>query len=77
VVIQRRRRDPRYWRAQWSEHHPVADRAPPDALRRIAPGEAVLVYGNVPPAHLRLRTWFTDPVLRARATTAPPTSRGR
>jgi type IV secretion system protein VirD4 len=42
--------------------------APPDALRRIASGEAVLVYGNLPPARLRLRTWFTDPVLQARAT---------
>jgi type IV secretion system protein VirD4 len=41
--------------------------APPDALRRIAPGEAVLVYGNIPPAHLRLRTWFDEPSLARRA----------
>ena len=41
--------------------------APPDALRRIAPGEAALVYGDLPPARLRLRTWFADPGLRARA----------
>ena len=44
--------------------------APPDALRRIAPGEGVLVYGDLPPARLRLRTWFDDPWLLARA--APP-----
>ncbi|HZM54247.1 MAG TPA: TraM recognition domain-containing protein, partial [Acidimicrobiales bacterium] len=41
--------------------------APPDALRRIAPGEGVLVYGDLPPARLRLRTWYDDPWLRARA----------
>src|SRR5664280_1565611 len=44
--------------------------APPDALRRIAPGEGVLVYGDLPPARLRLRTWFDDPWLLARA--GPP-----
>jgi type IV secretion system protein VirD4 len=38
--------------------------APPDSLRRIAPGEGVLVYGNLPPARLHLRPWFSDPVLR-------------
>ena len=37
--------------------------APPDALRRIPPGEGVLVYGGLPPARLRLRTWFDDPAL--------------
>jgi len=41
--------------------------APPDSLRRIAPGEGVLVYGDLPPARLRLRPWFTDPVLEHRA----------
>jgi type IV secretion system protein VirD4 len=41
--------------------------APPDALRRIAPGEGVLVYGDRPPARLRLRPWFSDPGLRQRA----------
>jgi len=37
--------------------------APADALRRIPPGEAVLVYGHLPPAHLRLRPWFREPEL--------------
>lgn len=32
--------------------------APPDALRRIRPGEGVLVYGHIPPATVRLRPWF-------------------
>jgi type IV secretion system protein VirD4 len=41
--------------------------APPQALRRIPPGEGVLVYGGLPPAWLRLRTFFDDPVLAGRA----------
>ncbi len=41
--------------------------APPDALRRIAPGQAVLVYGHLPPARLRLRPWYSEPRLRSRA----------
>ena len=32
--------------------------AAPDVLRRTPPGEAVLVYGDLPPARLRLRTRF-------------------
>jgi type IV secretion system protein VirD4 len=40
--------------------------APADALRRIPPGEAVLVYGHLPPAHLRLRPWFREPELSRR-----------
>jgi type IV secretion system protein VirD4 len=36
---------------------------PADALRRVAPGQAVLLYGSLPPARLRLRPWFTDPEL--------------
>lgn len=52
-------------------HSPSIRRlAPPDALRRMAPGEGVLVYRDLPPARLRLRTWFDDPWLRARA--SPP-----
>jgi type IV secretion system protein VirD4 len=41
--------------------------APPDWLRRIPTGEGVLVYGGLPPTRLRLRTWFDDPELAARA----------
>lgn len=34
--------------------------APPDRLRRVVPGEAVLVYGHLPPMQLRLRPWYSD-----------------
>ena len=50
-------------------HSPAVRRlAPPDALRRVPPGSGVLVYRDLPPARLTLRTWFDDPWLRARAT---------
>jgi type IV secretion system protein VirD4 len=36
-------------------------RLAPDAeLRRIRPGEGVLVYGHLPPARIRLRPWFAE-----------------
>jgi type IV secretion system protein VirD4 len=41
--------------------------APTGDLRRVAPGEAVLVYGHLPPARLRLRPWYRDRRLRTRA----------
>ncbi|MDA8046433.1 MAG: type IV secretory system conjugative DNA transfer family protein [Actinomycetota bacterium] len=40
--------------------------APTDELRRVAPGEGVLVYGHLPPMRLRLRPWYRDRELRAR-----------
>ncbi len=40
--------------------------APTDELRRIPPGEGVLVYGHLPPVRVRLRPWFRDRALRAR-----------
>ena len=46
--------------------------APPDALRRVPPGTGVLVYRDLPPARVGLRTWFDDPWLRARATVPEP-----
>ncbi len=36
----------------------------PEALRQLAPGEALLLYGAIPPARLRLRMWFADRRLR-------------
>ncbi len=49
-----------------TSHSPSVRRlAPPDVLRRIPPGDAVLVYGGLHPARLHLRTWFADPWLRA------------
>jgi type IV secretion system protein VirD4 len=43
--------------------------APADALRRVPPGQGVLVYRDLPPARLTLRTWFDDPWLRSLAAT--------
>ncbi len=34
--------------------------SPGEALRRISPGQGVLLYGHLPPAHLSLRPWFRD-----------------
>ena len=41
--------------------------APTDELRRIPPGQGVLVYGHLPPVRLRLRPWFGERRLRDRA----------
>ena len=43
--------------------------APADALRRIPPGDAVVVSGHLAPIRLRLRPWHDDRSLRARAET--------
>ncbi len=50
-----------------SEHQTYRRAAPMDVLRRIRPGEGVLVYGSELPAHVRLRPWFDDDALRATA----------
>jgi type IV secretion system protein VirD4 len=34
--------------------------APAHLVREAKPGTAVLIYGNLPPARLRLRPWFAD-----------------
>lgn len=40
---------------------------PPAALRRLHPGDALLIHGTLPPAHLRLRPWYRDRRLKQRA----------
>ncbi|HUZ43254.1 MAG TPA: type IV secretory system conjugative DNA transfer family protein [Acidimicrobiales bacterium] len=40
--------------------------APADALRRIAPGDGLLLYGHLPPVQMALRPWFEDRRLLAR-----------
>ncbi|MFZ4585089.1 MAG: type IV secretory system conjugative DNA transfer family protein [Acidimicrobiia bacterium] len=40
---------------------------PAHVLRQVAPGEAVLVHGTLPPAHLRTIPYFRDRRLAARA----------
>lgn len=39
---------------------------PSDRLRRIPPGQGILIYGHLAPIHLRLRPWFSDRSLRRR-----------
>jgi len=41
--------------------------APAHVLRQATPGSAVLIYGSLPPAQIRLRPWFADRHLRALA----------
>lgn len=36
-------------------------------LRQVRPGDAVLIHGTLPPAHLRAQHWWTDPYLEALA----------
>ena len=36
----------------------------PEALRQLHPGHALLLYGRIPPAVVRLRMWFSDRRLR-------------
>ncbi len=43
--------------------------APTDELRRIPPGQGVLIYGHLPPARVHLRPWYLDRRLRIRART--------
>jgi type IV secretion system protein VirD4 len=41
--------------------------APADAVRGIAPGGAILVYGHLPPTRLSLRPWYRERSLRGLA----------
>jgi type IV secretion system protein VirD4 len=41
--------------------------APANVVREAEPGSAVLLYGRMPPARLRLRAWYEDAGLRALA----------
>jgi len=36
----------------------------PEALRELPAGRALLLYGRLPPAEVRLRMWFSDRLLR-------------
>ena len=44
---------------------------PSHAVRQMAPGEALLIYGTLPPARLSLRPWFLDRGLRALGSREP------
>jgi type IV secretory pathway TraG/TraD family ATPase VirD4 len=51
----------------------------PEALRQLREGQALLLYGSLPPAVLRMRMWFADRKLRKLAgdVTGRPHARGR
>jgi type IV secretion system protein VirD4 len=40
---------------------------PPAALRQMRPGDALVVHGTLPPAHVRIKPWYRDRRLRAGA----------
>jgi type IV secretion system protein VirD4 len=44
----------------------------PEALRQLESGEALLLYGRIPPVRVRLRMWFADRGLRRLARARPP-----
>ncbi len=48
----------------------------PDALRRMAPGTGVLVYGSLAPVQVHLRPWYDVPALRRRARGTPAAGDG-
>lgn len=39
----------------------------PHCLRQMVPGDALLLHGTLPPAHIRARRWFDEAGLRAKA----------
>jgi type IV secretion system protein VirD4 len=40
---------------------------PPESACRLRDGDAVLLYGNLPPTRVRLRPWYADRTLKRRA----------
>jgi len=51
-----------------SEAPTRVDLLPAAQLRQVAPGQALLVHGTLPPAHLHGRYWYLDPDLHQLAT---------
>lgn len=56
-----------------SEHRTYRRSASVDVIRRIPPGQAVLLYGSELPAHIVLRPWFKDRQLSRQAGGDPQT----
>jgi type IV secretion system protein VirD4 len=46
--------------------------APAHVVRQMRPGDALLLHGTLPPAHIRTRPFYRDPQLAARATQPTP-----
>jgi type IV secretion system protein VirD4 len=56
-------------RSQSRRRRPLAS---PESLRQLPDGEALLLYGRLPPVKIRLRMWFRDRRLRKLAAAASP-----
>jgi type IV secretion system protein VirD4 len=63
-------------RRSHTEGETYRDLAPANLVREREPGSALLVYGSLPPAKIRLRPWFEDAELVA-LRGAPPRSDSR
>jgi type IV secretion system protein VirD4 len=50
--------------------------SPYHLLRQVRPGEAVLIHGTLPPAHLHARRWWSDPYLQHLAVGASVSGNG-
>jgi type IV secretion system protein VirD4 len=44
----------------------------PHCLRQMVPGDALLIHGTLPPAHIRVRRWFEESELRHRSESEVP-----
>jgi hypothetical protein len=71
----------RSWNAEVHGHHrsiseqpQQEDLLPSHLVRQLAPQDAVLIHGTLPPVHLRLVRWWRDPELRR---LVPTDERGR
>ncbi|MGH9186913.1 MAG: type IV secretory system conjugative DNA transfer family protein, partial [Acidimicrobiales bacterium] len=62
------------WRSSESLSTTREGLVPAHVLRQMRPGEALLVHGSLPPAHLRPRLYWRDRGLAARAELAPTTA---
>jgi type IV secretion system protein VirD4 len=62
---QRSRTDGDRGRASTTEGETYRDLLPPALLRSAVPGNAILLYGHLPPARIRLRPWFHEASLRS------------
>ena len=60
-----------------TESRQIRSLAPSHVVREQSDGEAVLVYGNLPPARIKLRLWFRDRALRTLVTALPPAGNKR
>lgn len=58
-----------------SQHRTYRPLLPPDALRRLRPGDGVVVYGHLRPFRIRLCPWFAEP--HQRRPGRPRTDQGR